>query len=115
MSEIYDVPRKLSGEWVQEGHILPLLDGLDEMEETARAACIAVINAYHRDHMAALVVCSRTTEYEAATEEHSRLALQGAVVVQPLTHSDVDAYLVRAGQPLTALRSALEQNEALHD
>ncbi len=114
LTQIYDVPRKLSGEWVQQGHILPLLDGLDEMEETARASCIAAINTYHRDHMAPLVVCSRTTEYEAVTS-HSRLTLQGAVVVQPLTHSDVDAYLERAGQPLTALRSALEQNTALHD
>jgi serine/threonine protein kinase len=122
MSEIYDVPRKLSIEWVQAGRILPLLDGLDEMEETARSACIAAINVYHRDHMAALVVCSRTTEYAAATGEHSRLALQGAVVVQPLTHSDVDAYLERADEgrgqapPLLAgLRSALKRNSALYD
>ena len=120
LTQIYDVPRKLSGEWVQQGHILPLLDGLDEMEETARASCIAAINTYQRYHMAPLVVCSRTTEYEAVTS-HSRLTLQGAVVVQPLTHSDVDAYLERAGQGrgqapslLIALRSALKENEALH-
>jgi hypothetical protein len=63
--------------------------------------------------MAALVVCSRTAEYEAATERQ-RLALQGAVVVQPLTHSDVDTYLVQAGKPLTGLRRALKKNTALH-
>ena len=97
MAQIYDVPRKLSIQWVEEDGILPLLDGLDEMEETARPACIAAINTYHREHLAPLVVCSRTTEYEAAASRH-RLALQGAVVVQPLTHEDVDAYLVRAGQ-----------------
>jgi serine/threonine protein kinase len=113
MAQIYDVPRKLSLQWVEEDHILPLLDGLDEMEEMARPACIATINAYHRDHLAKLVVCSRTTEYEAAASCH-RLALQGAVVVQPLTHEDVQAYLVRVGQPLTDLRSALKKNAALH-
>jgi hypothetical protein len=114
MSEIYDVPRPVSVQWVQEGSILPLLDGLDEMEETARAACIAAINTYHHGHMLPLVVCSRTVEYEAASKHH-RLALQGAVVVQPLTHEEVDASLVQAGQPLTALRRALRKNTALHD
>ncbi len=114
LAQIYDVPHMLSVQWVQEGGILPLLDGLDEMEETARAACIMAINTYHRDHLAELVVCSRTTEYEAAALHHC-LTLQGAVMVQPLTHEDVDAYLVRAGKPLTALRSALKKNATLHD
>ena len=120
LSQIYDVPRKLSVQWVEENAILPLLDGFDEMEEAARPACIAAINTYHRDHLAQLVVCSRTTEYEAAAE-YSRLALQGAVIAQPLTLEDVDAYLVRVGQgqgqalPLLAgLRSALKHNTALH-
>jgi hypothetical protein len=114
LAEIYDVPRKLSMQWVREEQILPLLDGLDEMDETARSACIAAINAYHRAHLTPLVVCSRTKEYKAATERH-RLALQEAVVVQPLTYEDVDTYLIQAGKPLTALRSALKKNAALHD
>ena len=94
MSEIYDVPRKLSVRWVQEGHVLPLLDGLDEMDKTARPVCIAAINTYHCDRMAPLVVCSRTTECEAAASRHC-LALQGAVVVQPLPCEYIDAYLLR--------------------
>jgi serine/threonine protein kinase/DNA polymerase III delta prime subunit len=114
MSQIYDVPHKLSLQWVEEDSVLPLLDGLDEMEEAARSACVAAINTYHRDYLAPLVVCSRTTEYEAAVSRQ-RLALQGAVVVQPLTHEAVDAYLVKAGPPLAALRSALKKNTALHD
>ena len=113
LAEIYDVPRKLSAEWVQEGRILPLLDGLDEMEEAARPACIERINTYHRDHLAELVVCSRTTEYEAAAEHHS-LSLQGAIVVQPLTHEHVDASLAQAGKPFAALRSTLKKNATLY-
>jgi len=84
------------------------------MEETVRAACIAAINTYHGDHLSPLVVCSRTTEYEAAASRH-RLALQGAVIVQPLTQEHVEAYLVQAGASLTALWSALKQNAALRD
>src|SRR5712692_5371786 len=37
---LYDVPRHLSQQWVQKEHLLPLLDGLDEMEVSARAGCI---------------------------------------------------------------------------
>jgi hypothetical protein len=40
LTQIYDVPRKLSAQWVREEQILPLLDGLDEMQEDARPACI---------------------------------------------------------------------------
>jgi serine/threonine protein kinase len=114
LTQIYDIPHKVSARWVQEDGILPLLDGLDEMEETASAACIAAINAFHHDHIVPLVVSSRTTEYETAAGAH-RLLLQGAVVVQPFTWERVHAYLVRAGEPLTALRSVLEKNAALQD
>ena len=68
------MPRKLSEQWVREDGILPLLDGLDEMEETARSAGIAAINVYYHDHPVPLVVCSRTIEYEAAALRQ-RLAL----------------------------------------
>jgi hypothetical protein len=46
LSHTYDVPRLLSERWVKQGRLLPLLDGLDEMEEAARPACIAAINTY---------------------------------------------------------------------
>jgi serine/threonine protein kinase len=114
LTQLYDVPHKLSVQWVQEDAILPLLDGLDEMEEKSRTACITAINAYHRDHMSPMAVCSRTTEYETASSTH-RLILQGAIVVQPLTPEDVEAYLVQADKSLTILRSALKKNTALHD
>ena len=47
---IYNVPAYLAQQWVQEEHILPLLDGLDEMEEAAHPACIRAINIYHGEH-----------------------------------------------------------------
>lgn len=42
----YDVPRALAGQWVTREQVLPLLDGLGEMADAARPACIAAINAY---------------------------------------------------------------------
>jgi predicted NACHT family NTPase len=103
---LYNVPRKRSRQWIEAELVLPLLDGLDEMEEGARPDCVAAINTYHRDHLHPLVVCSRTNEYGCAAERE-RLALHTAVVVQPFLKEQVDAHLAVLGKPLAALRTAL--------
>lgn len=114
IARLYDVPRRLSQQWIEAEQVLPLLDGLDEMEETARPACVAAINAYHRDHLCPLVVCSRSNEYEAATR-HERLALHTAVVVQPLDPKQVDDYLSNLGKALTGLRAGIKTNTLLQE
>jgi len=111
---LYDVPRRLSQQWIQAGVVLPLLDGLDEMEEAARPDCVAAINKYHREHLHPLVICSRTAEHHRATVQE-RLALHTAVVVQPLLIEQVDAHLERLGKPLAGLRAALHKNTVLQD
>lgn len=82
LTRIYDVPQKLGRAWIEQGQILPLLDGLDEMEEAARAQCIAAINGYRLARVTPLVVCSRRAEYHEASVQQ-RLILQQAVLVQP--------------------------------
>jgi len=114
VAQLYDIPEQLARRWVQEEQLLPLLDGLDEMEEEARPACIVAINAYHHAHPGPLVVCSRRAEYEEAAKRH-HLSLQSAVVVQPLSPKQVDAYLTQTGKPLEALRRALNKNPALQE
>lgn len=114
LSHTYDVPRQLSERWVMQGHLLPLLDGLDEVEEIARAACIEAINTYHRAHLAPLVICSRQTEYEAAATQE-RLALQKAVIVQPLNTTQVEDYLRTAGSSFAGVRAVLHQEQALQE
>jgi GTPase SAR1 family protein len=113
-SPLYLVPREVSQQLVQGEQILPLLDGLDEMETSARAACIAAINIYHREHLQPLVVCSRTNEYEAASQRE-RLVLSSAVVIRPLTAQQVDSYLTQMGKPLTALHKALREDPGLQE
>ncbi|MBA2396504.1 MAG: helix-turn-helix domain-containing protein [Ktedonobacteraceae bacterium] len=111
----YDVSQKLSTRWVRNEHILPLLDGLDEMDAASRSACIAAINAYHREHLLVpLVVCSRRTEYEDAASQQ-KLALQHGVLIQPLTLEQVNAAFDQIGQPLDALRQTLQTNQALQE
>jgi hypothetical protein len=109
---LYTVDWNLSQQWIQTKQLLPLLDGLDEMEASARTACIAAINTYHREHLQPLVVCSRTDEYDTAAK-HEQLALHTAVVVQPLSFAQVDTHLATLGKPLAGLRAALKKQPLL--
>jgi hypothetical protein len=109
----YDVPRKLGTAWIDTDHILPLLDGLDEVVVEQRAACIHAINAFRQAHgFIGLVVCSRVSDYEALS---TRLKLRGAVLIQPLTAQKIDHYLAEVGSPAAGLRKLLHQDAVLRE
>jgi NACHT domain len=110
MQLVYQVPPRFGQSWLEHDQWLLLLDGLDEVEVSARDACIEAINTYHGEHFAPLVVCSRSHEY--LTQEE-RFALPIAIVVQPLQEQQVTDYLKRVGKPLTAVRAALHTNPTL--
>jgi DNA polymerase III delta prime subunit len=107
---VYQVPPRFGQAWLEHDQWLLLLDGLDEVEVSARDACIEAINAYHGEHFNPLVVCSRSQKY--LTRE-ARLALPSAIVVQPLQEQLVTDYLKGVGKPLTAVRAALRTNPTL--
>jgi len=104
---VYQVPTRLSKAWLEHDQWLLLLDGLDEVEASARVGCIKAINTYHGEHFTSLVVCSRKHEY---LSQEARLALPTAVVVQPLQAEQVTAYLKGIGNPMAAVRAALRTN-----
>jgi DNA polymerase III delta prime subunit len=109
----YQVPRKLGKAWVAADQLLPLLDGLDEVAPSARSAYVEAINVYRLTHgLVPMVVCSRSAEYLA---ERRHVLLRKAVVVQPLTEQQIDAYLSRAGQLLEPVRAALRADGALQE
>ncbi len=109
----YDVPRKIGKTWVAGDLVLPLLDGLDEVASNQGGSCVDAINDFLAQHpMIPIVVCSRIADYEMLGK---RLRLQGAVIIQPLTNTQVDAYLSRAGNQMSALRAALQHDSRLHD
>jgi DNA polymerase III delta prime subunit len=114
LSRIYDVPRQLSRAWVQTDLILPLLDGLDEVSQEARGACIEAINTYRKEHLVPLVVCSRRAEYEQLAPQE-RLVVHSAVLVEPLTKQQVETYLEQAGPALAAVRTVLHTNPVLQE
>ncbi|WP_160150340.1 NACHT domain-containing protein [Nonomuraea solani] len=99
---------------VSGGHILPVLDGLDEIPAPARAQVIAALNASltTRDQ---LILTSRRAEFTTAIHEAGRPLTAAAVIVpQPLPPHAAADYLTAClpasptqawRQTLTALRS----------
>lgn len=111
LCERYYVPRKHAQIWIDKDLILPLLDGLDEVASAHRSACVEAINAFRAQHgLVPLVVCSRVADYAVLT---TKLILEGALVVQPLTRQQVDHYLAQAGKRLAGVRAALQDDETL--
>ncbi len=109
----YAVPRKLAASWLSADQILLLLDGLDEVIQPHRSACIDALNEYRQQHnLTSMVVCSRSFEYTALS---TRLALQKAVSIQPLTFQQIDAYLSNGGPQLAIMRSALDNDADLRE
>ncbi|MDQ3760760.1 MAG: hypothetical protein M3460_03425 [Actinomycetota bacterium] len=83
----------------------PLLDGLDEVAEEHRQACVTAINDFPAERGATrIVVCCRTADYERLRDP---LRTYGTLTIQPLTRNQVEAFLARAGEPVAAVRAAL--------
>ncbi len=110
----YQIPRKMSKQWIKDGVILPLLDGLDEVHAESREACVVAINKFQTDYglLGGIVVCSRVEEYNALK---THLKLQGAILIQPLTQDQVNDWLNAAGDKLASLRSALLTDATLRE
>ena len=56
LNQRYQMPKKVSMGWIEHDELIPLLDGLDEVDEARRDACVDAINAYRREHVVSMVV-----------------------------------------------------------
>ena len=111
LSAKYQIPKRIGRSWLENNRLLPLLDGLDEVKQENREACVKAINQFGAElGLSGLVVCSRLEEYRSLP---TRLRLNGAIRLQPLTLEQVYDYLEAAGSSLDALRTALEKDEGL--
>jgi len=107
----YDVPRAIAQEWVLTDQVLPMLDGLDEVNAVHRATCVEAINVFRQCHgFLPLVITSRTADYEALAEQ---LRVHGAILVLPLTREQVDAYLADLGSAGEPVRAAIRDDASL--
>ncbi|MDP9313260.1 MAG: NACHT domain-containing protein [Chloroflexota bacterium] len=109
--ERYNVPRQTSRMWIEQGRLLPLLDGLDEVTAVHRTECVTAINTFTSAHVSAgLVVCCRLEAYQALPV---KLRLGGAITIQPLTHQQVDKYLRDLKRPGAGVRAAFHDDPIL--
>jgi DNA polymerase III delta prime subunit len=93
----YGVHKDVSNQWLNGRCLLPLLDGLDELESTRQEKCVAAINQFQQDYrLRYLVVCCRATEYQ---HYNIQLQLNGAIQLQPLTEAQIRDYLAIADRP----------------
>ena len=107
----YDVPEKIARFWIVNEAILPLLDGLDEVAKEHRNTCVEAINAYRENNgLLPIAICSRITDYESLS---TKLHLQHAVTVQPLTAEQVDRYLAEACNSLEPVRKLVKDDATL--
>ena len=76
MDRAYEIPPTIGAELIDLGHILPLLDGLDEVTAEYRQKCMESINQFR--NAGGLVVSSRTEENPRLSK---KLNLSGAVAI----------------------------------
>jgi hypothetical protein len=86
----YRISEKVANYWVENDNLVLLLDGLDEVAAEVRIECVRSINEFFDKHMSPTFITSRREEYDALT---TRLAVDIAVVIQPLSSEQVAAYL----------------------
>lgn len=116
LSEKFGVVKADAARYVLKDYrrIIPFLDGLDEVREDARAACVQAINAYSADpRVAGVVVSSRYREYVALDE---RLTVNAAAILRRLTPEAVLQCVAAGGAPYAALDRILRRDSSLqHD
>lgn len=109
----YRIPKDIGKQWIESNDLLLLLDGLDEVKQESRNACVEAINQFRQEHgLTDIVVCSRAEEYKVLSKQ---LNLQGAILLQPLTREQIDDYLATTGSELNTLRSVMQENTALQE
>ena len=113
LSAKYQVPIKIARSWLQHDYLVPLLDGLDEIQASLRPDCVAAINAFiDKFEPSALVVCSRLMEYQWLPE---RLKLNGAICLESLSAEEVHEFLAAGGAQLAGLQQALSHDPVLQE
>ncbi len=91
----YGISPAIGKKWLAEQKLLPLLDGLDEVETHRQNSCIQAINQFIESEFKPkhLVVCS---SFEVYKNCQTRFKLQAAVLLKPLTETKIQNYLLEA-------------------
>ena len=98
-------------QWIKHNQLHPLFDGLDEIPDEKRAACVNALAVYWRDHPdIPMVICSRKAQ---TLTRVGNFPFKGVMSVHPLNLTQVDHYLDKVGMSLQSLREVLRAETAL--
>ena len=94
----YGVSVEIAQNLLKRKRLLPMLDGLDELEPHRQEPCVLAINQWmvseHRPRF--LVVCSRSQEYDSY---NANFQLNAAIYLQPLSDEQLAEYFQVISQP----------------
>jgi eukaryotic-like serine/threonine-protein kinase len=111
LSVKYLIPKRDAARLFAESSIVPLLDGLDDLDLAARAKCATAINEYRRAYPRnGIVVTCRTNDYAHLP---TPVRMNVAVVLRELTEREIGRQL-RATSQLELL-SALDDSRVLEE
>ncbi len=90
----YNIPKKVTINWLENQQLLPLIDGFDQISPELSEHCLEGINKFSVDFQPKhLVVCSSFAAYKNC---HNKLRVNAAVLLQPLKNSQIRDYLLVA-------------------
>lgn len=91
----YGIRPDVGRQWLENGQLLPLLDGLDELELDRQEACLRAIDRLllENPQPLQLVVCTRYRDYYNCP---FRLHLNGAILLRPFSETQIREYLLNA-------------------
>ncbi|MDJ0796549.1 MAG: NACHT domain-containing protein [Calothrix sp. MO_167.B12] len=113
LNRIYQFSKEQCKSWVRNQQLLLLLDGLDEVRESQRGACIQKINEFLRENdKTEMVVCCRIQDYNEVSD---KLQLQSAVFYKQLTEEQINRYLDDAGDALSGVKELKEEDKAIQE
>ena len=102
-------------QWLENNQLLPLLDGLDEVDSEHQQACAKALNAWLTGELSqrpcGVVVCCRKEEYEQIVRQP--LNLYGAVYLRSLTQKQIANYFAQMG--LQVVWHTVQQDENLQE
>lgn len=108
LRESYQASKALGESWLKQQQLILLLDGLDEVKEEHRNACVRALNEFiGLFPQTEIAICSRIKDYEALGD---RLQISSALCLQPLSSKQVSQFLDSAGGSLSGLKTLLKSN-----
>ena len=104
----HNIDEAVSRQWIVDGDLLPLLDGLDELGMVRQQRCMEKINEFVLGELGRrVVVCCRQKDYDKSGKRLD--SLRGALRLQPLEREQVQGYFEGLGR--SDIWTALQDKE----